>query len=87
MFNHGSGQGFHQYHQSTGMEFEDILRNMFGGGFGNYQQRQSPDINIKIGIKRILKLCTNKYMIKCEKYIIKLGKQKNYIVKKTIASN
>ncbi len=50
MFNHGSGQGFHQYHQSTGMEFEDILRNMFGGGFGNYQQRQSPDINIKIGI-------------------------------------
>ena len=41
MFNHGTGQGFHQYHQATGADFEDILRDMFGGfggfnGFGGF---------------------------------------------------
>ena len=55
MFNHGSGQGFHQYHQSSGMDFEDILREMFGqggfGGFGGFSQRQmNPDVTSKVGI-------------------------------------
>lgn len=41
MFNHGTGQGFHQYHESTGANFDDILKEMFGGfggfsGFGNF---------------------------------------------------
>jgi curved DNA-binding protein len=41
MFNHGTGQGFHQYHQSTGADFDDIIKQMFGGfggfsGFGNF---------------------------------------------------
>ncbi len=49
MFNHGNGQGFHQ---SSGMDFESILRNMFGGGgFGFNQHRpQNKDVTIQIGI-------------------------------------
>lgn len=55
MFNHGTGQGFHQYHQSSGMNFDDILREMFGhSGFGNgfsgFKQQVNPDITSKVGI-------------------------------------
>lgn len=51
MFNHGNGQGFHQYHQSTGMDFEEMLRNMFGGGgFGNFHRQTQPDVHAKVGI-------------------------------------
>lgn len=41
MFNHGTGQGFHQYHKASGRDFNDILKDMFGvggfnmGGFGS----------------------------------------------------
>jgi curved DNA-binding protein len=34
MFNKGTGQGFHQYHRSSGMDIDEMLRNMFGGGAG-----------------------------------------------------
>lgn len=67
MFNHGSGQGFHQYHQSSGMDVEDILREMFGGrgfsgfgntsGFGNYTQPLNLDIESTVNIP--LKIAVN----------------------------
>jgi len=59
MFNHGSNQGFHQYHQSTGMDFEDILREMFGGGFGGFGGfggRQSVNLNIESNIRIPLRI-------------------------------
>lgn len=52
MFNHGSGQGFHEYHSSSGMGFEDILREMFGNGsngFGGFRD-MNPDKNVRVGI-------------------------------------
>ena len=54
MFNQGSGQGFHQYHQTSGMDFDDILKTMFGfggmGGFGSGSQKQNLDLNSRMEI-------------------------------------
>lgn len=51
MFNHGTGQGFHQYHQSTGDDIEDMLKNMFASGFGRgYNRQPQPDLHIRVGV-------------------------------------
>jgi curved DNA-binding protein len=58
MFNHGSGQGFHQYSQTSGVDIEDILKDMFGQrggyggyeGFGGFQQPVNLDIEMRVKI-------------------------------------
>lgn len=52
MFNHGTGQGFHQYRQSSGADFEDILRDMFGNfsGFGS-RSRDKINLDIETGVR------------------------------------
>lgn len=59
MFNHGTGQGFHQYHQSSGMNFEDILNEMFGGssfgGFGRQHINLDKTVRLSIPLKTAIK--------------------------------
>lgn len=51
MFEQNNGQGFNNNQYSSHMNFEEILRNMFGGsGFGFQQHNQQPDIHKSVRI-------------------------------------